>query len=496
MASYDPVAINDAASVLTLAEHDTRLRRVSGGEYAGPCPKCGGTDRFHATASWWFCRRCHAQRGDAIEYLRWRDGLTFPEACAALGGEKAAARDPRAKTPRRSAPRVAALPTTAAPSAAWQARARAMVAHCEALLWADPEALAYLTGRGLRDDTIKAAHLGWCPGGWKADDPARWGLDRAKYPRGIRPPRGWVIPCEMGGELWYVKVRRPQADLDAEQARGRDPAKYLCLPGSCKRGAIYGLDTARGATDVLLVEGELNALTVRQELAGVAAVVSMGDAGNRPGAAALRVLGRVPRPWAAYDHDKAGEDGAAALGELWARVRPLAWPWADRGDKYDVNDAHRAGEDLAAWAIPQLGPPDPDKRRAWLEHHLRRLDDAALEAGADDTIPALRAWLALWGELEALAPARRRVCQNVTARDMAAAPLVGSPPTGATSPQAVPSPGGWNPPRPAGDPAWPSDPDWPGPGWWECAAPDDAPPEAAHHRRWATNGAGRWVSAP
>lgn len=403
MPSYDAQAVKEAVNLVDLAEHDTRLRRVSGDEHAGPCPKCGGRDRFHVTPSWWFCRQCHDKRADAIEYLRWRDGLTFPEACAALGGAPTA---PRMQNTRRAAPTLAAIPDTAAPSAAWQERARAMVAHCASLLWENPTALSYLHSRGLRDETIRAAGLGWCPGGWR-DDPARWGLDPAKYPRGIRPPRGWVIPCEMGGELWYVKVRRPQADLDAEQARGRDPAKYLCLPGSCKRGAIYGLDTARGATDVLLVEGELNALTVRQELAGVAAVVSMGDAGNRPGAAALRVLGRVPRPWAAYDHDKAGEDGAAALGELWARVRPLAWPWADRGDKYDVNDAHLDGENLAAWAIPQVGPPDPDKRRAWLEYHLRRLDDAALEAGADDTIPALRAWLALWGEWERIGGPRR-----------------------------------------------------------------------------------------
>jgi hypothetical protein len=265
----------------------------------------------------------------------------------------------------------------------------------------------------------------------------------------------------MGGELWYVKVRRPQADLDAARARGRDSAKYLCLPGSCKRGAIYGLDTARGATDVLLVEGEVNALTVRQELAGVAAVVSMGDAGNRPGAAALRVLGRVPRPWAAYDHDKAGEDGAAALGELWAKVRRLSWPWADRGDKYDVNDAHRAGEDLAAWAIPQVGPPAPDKRRAWLEYHLRRLDDAALEAGADDTIPALRAWLVLWEGWRALQAAS-------------------SPPPQAPAPIVEASTAS----------TW-----WPGDGWQEAPAPDWAPPEAPGlPRRWATNAAGQWKS--
>ena len=122
-----------------------------------------------------------------------------------------------------------------------------------------------------------------------------------------------------------MKIRRPKADIDADLARGRDENRYMCIPGSVKRGAIYGLDDARGAVDVILAEGEINALILRQELAGVAAVVSMGDAGNRPGAQALDTLARIPRPWAAYDPDTAGKHGAEAPGAMW-RVRNLWRP--------------------------------------------------------------------------------------------------------------------------------------------------------------------------
>jgi hypothetical protein len=415
MAAYDPETINAAVNLVDLAGGDTQLRRVSGEEHAGPCPKCGGEDRFHVTAGWWFCRQCHEKRGDAIAYLQWRDGATFPEACEALGGARDVLSFSRTKNTARSAPTVAHIPDTEPPGELWQARARAMVAHCEALLWQDADAQAYLRGRGLSEDTIRAAHLGWCPGypppeRWyekSGDSAARWGLDPAQHPHGVRMARGWVIPCEMAGVIWYVKVRRPQADLDAETARSRDPAKYLCVAGSHKAGAIYGLDDARGAVDVVLAEGEFNALLLRQELAGVASVVSVGDAGNRPGRQAMAVLTRIPRPWAIYDPDEAGQRGAEGLGELWARVRPLAWPWADRGEKYDVNDAHRDGEDLAAWVIPQIGPGDPDKRRAWIEHHLQRLNDAALDAGADEADPSLRAWLVLSDQLRARADRRR-----------------------------------------------------------------------------------------
>jgi phage/plasmid primase-like uncharacterized protein len=35
------------ADILAVAQrHGAKLRRVGGGEFVGPCPVCGGTDRF------------------------------------------------------------------------------------------------------------------------------------------------------------------------------------------------------------------------------------------------------------------------------------------------------------------------------------------------------------------------------------------------------------------------------------------------------------------
>ena len=77
--------------LLDLLSHDTTLRRVAstrGGEYAGPCPWCGGRDRFrvwpYADRPRYWCRRCN-RNGDAIQYLRDRHGLTYRAACARLG---------------------------------------------------------------------------------------------------------------------------------------------------------------------------------------------------------------------------------------------------------------------------------------------------------------------------------------------------------------------------------------------------------------------------
>ena len=64
---------------------------IGGAEYVGACPECGGRDRFHVwplegkTGRFW-CRQCE-RKGDGIDYLRWQHGMTYTEACRAIGAE-------------------------------------------------------------------------------------------------------------------------------------------------------------------------------------------------------------------------------------------------------------------------------------------------------------------------------------------------------------------------------------------------------------------------
>lgn len=79
-------------NVLGLAEKRVRLKKVSatyGGEWQGPCPSCGGTNRFHVwpeqhegKGSYW-CRGCD-KVGDNIQFLIDFEGMTFKEACRHL----------------------------------------------------------------------------------------------------------------------------------------------------------------------------------------------------------------------------------------------------------------------------------------------------------------------------------------------------------------------------------------------------------------------------
>ena len=65
--------------------------RGHGSERAGPCPVCGGTDRFaiNTKKNLFNCRGCNTG-GDVIALVQHLDGVTFIEACTILAGEPAA----------------------------------------------------------------------------------------------------------------------------------------------------------------------------------------------------------------------------------------------------------------------------------------------------------------------------------------------------------------------------------------------------------------------
>jgi len=66
-----------------------KLKRVNASELAGPCPRCGGTDRFSINTKLqvWNCRGCVKGGGDAISLLSHVRALGFREAVENINGE-------------------------------------------------------------------------------------------------------------------------------------------------------------------------------------------------------------------------------------------------------------------------------------------------------------------------------------------------------------------------------------------------------------------------
>jgi len=340
--------------LLELIGHDVELRRVAGtngGEYAGPCPFCGGRDRFRVwpqdgdRGRFW-CRQCDA-KGDAIDYIRQRDNLGFSEALERLGSPVVAsvARQP------------AAPPRLEPPTPSWQGRARSFVAECQAALWGDhAEGLAWMRKRGLADETIRAAGLGLNVRD-RREDPATWGLDAeqraAGGARAIWLPRGIVIPWEIGGELWRVNIRRPSGDVE------KGGPKYIGPAGS--RAGLYNADRLQADRPAMIVEGELDALTVQQLAGDLVAAVATGStmgAHRAPWVARLAICSTV---LVSFDTDEAGEKAAA----WWLGVLDNAQRW--RPFWGDANAMAQDGADVRSWVEAGLLPPptaDPEQAQA------------------------------------------------------------------------------------------------------------------------------------
>lgn len=85
----DPIARAKQVDLLGLIEPVTKLRKVAAREYAGPCPRCGGVDRFRVNLDrGWFCRQCQDEEHwhDQIDFRVWYFGESWIDALRKLVG--------------------------------------------------------------------------------------------------------------------------------------------------------------------------------------------------------------------------------------------------------------------------------------------------------------------------------------------------------------------------------------------------------------------------
>ncbi len=86
----DPRVAEAKAKPITDIVHQLGLPGLkrNGHELVGPCPKCGGTDRFaiNTRKGLFQCRICQA-KGDGIALVMWDRGIDFPAALTWLCGE-------------------------------------------------------------------------------------------------------------------------------------------------------------------------------------------------------------------------------------------------------------------------------------------------------------------------------------------------------------------------------------------------------------------------
>jgi hypothetical protein len=144
-----------------------------------------------------------------------------------------------------------------------------------------------------------------------------------------------------------VKIRRPEVcDPKYVEAFRDRPTLYL-TPSVIRPGRA-----------LVITEGELDALLLSQELGERAAVLTLGSASARPGAAGLKEMLAAPVWYIATDADEAGDRSASRWPDRALRVRPPR-PYKD------WTEAHQAGLDLRAWWTDILQRTEAPQRFAW-----------------------------------------------------------------------------------------------------------------------------------
>ncbi len=243
------------------------------------------------------------------------------------------------------------------PPPTWRAHGAAWAARCAALLWGEDATRprGYLHDRGLHDGVLRTFNVGYNPcDTW--EDHEQWGLpkpeggDRGRGHR-IWIPRGITFPWYVDGELWRLNIRRPLTP--AQIAAGE--TKYIGPAGFAN--ALYNAGSVRPGRAVVLVEGEIDALTIVQACGEQIAAVATGSTCGARRDAWVAKLALAPVVLVAFDADKAGADGSPGPGDsaaawwLSALLNAVRW----RPLLHDVNSL-----------------PDPEDVRSWVLRGLAR----------------------------------------------------------------------------------------------------------------------------
>jgi 5S rRNA maturation endonuclease (ribonuclease M5) len=351
--------------LLSIAEsRGIKLSKVAAHEYHGACPRCGGRDRFSvkfALDRWWtFCRQCHPERMDAINFVQWLDGVTTAEAIRHLGLSKALPAAPMTRSspsPARSTPTSDARQSP--PPAQWQELVSSHLRRWRERLFSydgmSESVIGWLSARGIDGDMMRQYGIGLCDtSGWLDDSKAVWAN------------RGIMIPHMFDGHLWRVRTRRFRLDIDADIAKEpeKKPDKYRVVGGAGEdKSALFGDgDALLGEYKadspqirrVVICEGEFDCMLLRSVKDSTTAVVTTGSASVNPKAGWIRLMTWTPRDIVLLmDADGAGQSASKKWMSAIPSARIVAPPTKDVTDSWTASALLFDGRD--AWLRSWLG---------------------------------------------------------------------------------------------------------------------------------------------
>lgn len=295
-----------------------------GKEYKGPCPMCGGKDRFRVQPEYkdgrWYCRQCAPKGGNLIALIMQVENLDFRAAA-----KKYDSRSPKPHPVRRTSKTME--------DKNWQEAVGAYVDRAASYLESLSDAkntakLDWLTRtRGIDKEILRSNKVGFSPMDFVYKD--------------IKFYKGYTIPNISDGVIYGVKIRL-------------ENGKYINIKGGKSR--LYAADlvphapkfaeTWNGNT-LVLVESELDALM----LYSVAYRALKSEKG-------LLLMQRVQLA----NTNFVALGGSMAPGPLWMGL------CQSTNEQFIATDNDAPGEELATkFKGRRLAPTKKDPGEMWLE---------------------------------------------------------------------------------------------------------------------------------
>jgi hypothetical protein len=365
-----------------------KITSVSGGnEFRGPCPKCGGTDRFgvwpnqNEGAGSFFCGRgalggngCGIG-GDAIQYLRDVRNYSYHEACDCLGitpargGESLQYKSPVAPKKYQEPAFVAkeaVYPDDVVDPALWREHGMKFVNECHEAIQSRPMSIAYLMARGISREQIAKFKIGFHGGSTRGDKEYQptfrpwpsWGLkpetrEGGKF-RMLILPAGLVLPHIVDGLLHGITIRLLRPDPK------QPTKKYHYVRGSIRDMWV----TNPTAKVFVLQEAQFDCIAVDGAAGDLVGTVGLGSTGTKPDARTAALLKDSLGILDGLDFDEPRrnpqtgrmERPGAAGGKWWKEQYPDQYKrWPVPVGK-DAGEAFAAGVDLRMWIQAGLPP--------------------------------------------------------------------------------------------------------------------------------------------
>lgn len=287
------------------------------GIFNSACPNCKvGDDRCiirpndkNGLGHYW-CRICE-KSGNVIQYLKDFRGMNFKKACYFSGngevyenwisgkkGEKIS--EYRPETYEKTfpwEPRELDYPNDL-----WREKALEFVNDAQDMLWDyedGEEILDWLNNeRCLNDKTIEKFQLGFLEQGYKCERDI-WGLEsvdsnNAEMNTIMSFPSGLVIPSIENGKIFRLHIRRFNPGNYSRYKRVAGSSSHLFVTGS------YEYRT------VVIVESELDAILLSQEIKDELMIIALGGVTFRPDKNLTEIIDAMDHVLIALDTDEAG----------------------------------------------------------------------------------------------------------------------------------------------------------------------------------------------